>query len=465
MNCAKLYKNFCISLSTLFILSLFGCDEQQITAYTITPDDLNNKCLPGYVEIDSKCLEIICIPGSISCCDSNSPGCENGGIRICQNKGTTYEIVQCDPSNPQMVDVCPSQCITECPEGTVYNKETKQCITECPEGTVYNKETKQCDIEIINDDDLCPPDSVKVDGECKKIICEPNTYACCDSNYFDCMNGEIQICDKSGTYYFKVLCDLSNPEMADACPSQCIPDCPDDNIYDVYSHQCIPIPDENSCLEFVDPEVERFAIGRDGWDTNHDGCISISEANAVTTLRNNSFKNNEKLKTLEDLNQFKNLKYFETYSISLCPNLQKIQLNYAESFDTYSFDQNKNLETLILPRARKFKNYFGDAHPKLKQLFLTTPGNIDYVTYSFLALTKDVRVDNWYSEWDNSNKDVTLYLSRDKLSKHTPRIISPNRWGSVLMTTNRDYYYWKAIYVCDDYATDTSSCELVTKVP
>ena len=82
-----------------------------------------------------------------------------------------------------------------------------------------------------------------------------------------------------------------------------------------------------------------------------------------------------------------------------------------------------------------------------------------------MALTKNVRDDNWSSEWDKSNKNVTLYLSRDKLSKATPKIITSNLWGEVLRPNYGYYYTWKAIYVCDDYATDESSCELVTNVP
>ena len=156
------------------------------------------------------------------------------------------------------------------------------------------------------------------------------------------------------------------------------------------------------------------------------------------------------------------MSHLGTYSVQDCDNLTTVTLNNVESLDTYSLDANKNIETLILPRANYFKTYFADTLTNLKHLFLTAPGDFHLETYSFLALTKDVRKANWSADWEYVNKDVTLYLNRDKLSSAYPQIISPTQWGELFPNKSRnEYYRWKAIYICDDYATDISKCELV----
>ena len=108
---------------------------------------------------------------------------------------------------------------------------------------------------------------------------------------------------------------------------------------------------------------------------------------------------------------------------------------------------------------------FADDLKNLRHLFLTAPGDFTYCYYAFLAITKNVQQSHWADDWEKVNKDVTLYLSRDKLSHAVPRIESSTEWGEILKTghSNDALYQWKAIYVCDDYATDTSSCELVRK--
>ena len=223
-------------------------------------------------------------------------------------------------------------------------------------------------------------------------------------------------------------------------------------------------------MTFVDPVMKTYVLNYSGWDTNGDRCLSPKEADAVTMLKSNSIGkignsfDGTKIQTLEDLNKFRNLKRMQMYSVNNCNLLKTVLLTNVKTLDTYSLDQDRNIETLALPLANHFDTYFADDLRNLKHLFLTAPGNFEYEIYSFLALTKDVRQPNWSNEMEMGNKNVTLYLSRDKRSKASPKIISSTEWGDVFKDNvgqNQTWYHWKAIYVCDDYATDISSCELV----
>lgn len=222
-------------------------------------------------------------------------------------------------------------------------------------------------------------------------------------------------------------------------------------------------------MTFIDSIMEEYVLKHSGWDTNHDGCLSPNEADAVTVLKTYSIGkkygsfDTSLISTLDDLNKFNNLTHLKTYSIQKCNQLQTVTLKNIKSLETYSLDQDETIETLALPHANQFATYFADDLRNIKHLFLTAPGDFDYKTYSFFAITKDVRQSGWSKDWNMANKDVTLYLSRDKLTSATPTIESSTEWGYMLRngSTRKDLYSWKAIYVCDDYATDISSCELV----
>ncbi|MBO4350157.1 MAG: hypothetical protein J6A01_04310 [Proteobacteria bacterium] len=216
--------------------------------------------------------------------------------------------------------------------------------------------------------------------------------------------------------------------------------------------------------------MKKYVLHYSGWDTNKDECISKKEADEVTLIPPPGIGelypiNTREIETVSDLNSFKNLTYLGAqHNIHYCNQLQTVVLKNIQVLESASLLGNYNIKTLVLPNANHFEFFFLEGSPNLEHLFLTAPGDFDYQPLSFLTMTADLAVSPYLGDGD-SNKNVTLYLSRDKLAGASPKIISPNEWGCYTEygcdVIFNPYYRWKAIYVCDDYATDISSCELV----
>lgn len=110
-------------------------------------------------------------------------------------------------------------------------------------------------------------------------------------------------------------------------------------------------PDPNSCIKFTDQAIQAYAMLM--WDANKDTCISPAEADAVTQIPTQAFKNNSQLTSLNDLNQFPNLTTIQEEAFSDCPNLTALELEHIQNIAPNAFNGSPlqhikltNIETL-----------------------------------------------------------------------------------------------------------------------
>ena len=125
-------------------------------------------------------------------------------------------------------------------------------------------------------------------------------------------------------------------------------------------------------INFTDSEVKRICVAN--WDSNGDGELSEAEAEAVTTL-NNAFFQNEDIVNFKELSFFAGLNEIGAYDFTGCTNLSSINLpnsiqsiGYAafancyslcdidmpqavESIGEYAFQDCKSLTSITIPSA------------------------------------------------------------------------------------------------------------------
>ena len=103
------------------------------------------------------------------------------------------------------------------------------------------------------------------------------------------------------------------------------------------------------CVTFVDRAMEDYALVV--WDKDRDGCVSKSEAAAVTEIPAFAFTGNKNLRSIDDLNQFANLKSIGDAAFAGCTGLTSVNLMNVTSVGRNAFLGCKGLVDAEIPNA------------------------------------------------------------------------------------------------------------------
>lgn len=102
-------------------------------------------------------------------------------------------------------------------------------------------------------------------------------------------------------------------------------------------------------IKFADPLVKQICI--ETWDVNGDGGLSYEEANLVTTMPSNLFKNRD-ITSFDEFRFFTNLTTTGYGTFSNCTNLTSIKLpENLTKIGSYSFDNCLHLPNLSIPKG------------------------------------------------------------------------------------------------------------------
>lgn len=95
------------------------------------------------------------------------------------------------------------------------------------------------------------------------------------------------------------------------------------DIYFVINTGTLTYNEPINIISFADQEVKRICVAN--WDTNHDGELSEDEAASVKTL-SQVFKNNNNIKSFDELKYFTCLETIADFAFAYCKNLKSVQL-------------------------------------------------------------------------------------------------------------------------------------------
>lgn len=110
----------------------------------------------------------------------------------------------------------------------------------------------------------------------------------------------------------------------------------------------------DSIIEFEDDNVRQICVDKaNGWDTNGDGKLSVSEAANVETI-GKVFAHNEVIKSFKELQYFLKLNSIENGAFAVCPELTSIVIpNNVISIEEGAFTLCKHLTSVIIPDGLK----------------------------------------------------------------------------------------------------------------
>lgn len=120
------------------------------------------------------------------------------------------------------------------------------------------------------------------------------------------------------------------------------------------------------CLSFYDTTFGIYAMTH--WDTDHNGCMTPTEAEQVKALPANAFANNTSLHSLEDMNSFPNLTVIGNNAFAGCTNITAADLPHVTTVGNGAFSGCTNLSAVNLPNAVSIAKDAFEGCPKL-----TTP--------------------------------------------------------------------------------------------
>ena len=128
-------------------------------------------------------------------------------------------------------------------------------------------------------------------------------------------------------------------------------------------------------IAFEDPNVKAICVGtQTGWDTDHDGELSIEEAAAVTTLTVGGtlvFKGNTSITSFDELRYFTGLNEIEGESFRGCSNLKKITFpEGVTKIGSFAFDATSVTSIRIPESVTYIQGYAFRGCRSLKKLTL-----------------------------------------------------------------------------------------------
>ena len=101
-------------------------------------------------------------------------------------------------------------------------------------------------------------------------------------------------------------------------------------------------------IQFADPEVKRICVSI--WDKDGDGELSLSEAQAATTINRYSFSGNTEIQSFDELKLFTGLQNIDAYAFSKCTALRSISFpDHLTGLKSQVCQGNTSLETVHLP--------------------------------------------------------------------------------------------------------------------
>ena len=103
------------------------------------------------------------------------------------------------------------------------------------------------------------------------------------------------------------------------------------------------------CLSFYDSTFGIYAMTH--WDVDHNGCLTVSEAQSVQALPDNAFAGNTALQNISDLNSFPNLTVIGNNAFAGCTGLVSANLPNIKTVGNNAFSGCTNLVSVQLPNA------------------------------------------------------------------------------------------------------------------
>ena len=109
------------------------------------------------------------------------------------------------------------------------------------------------------------------------------------------------------------------------------------------------IEEYNPTITFADAEIKRICV--ENWDTDNDGELSYDEAEAVTDLET-AFKENTKIESFDELQNFTGLTSIGAYAFSGCSNLLSVTIpSNVLSIDERAFRYCRKLSSITIPSS------------------------------------------------------------------------------------------------------------------
>ncbi len=379
------------------------------------------KCLAEQNCIDGQC---VCFSGLVKCTledqteicidpvnDSDFCGADDSctnytkctGTQICENKNC---VLKCSDDEIRCDDKCvnPNENNDYC-GATLNSSGVCENIHRCETGQQCVDKQCKCTVEseILCDGTCIDPNTS--DTYCGANLSSTNTcvnYKTCASDQV-CSGGNC-ICQNSDA----VLCDnncinpLSNNQYCGAkagCTE--FTKCRDYQ----YCKDGDCVNDENQCLTFDDPEIEKYAYYK--WDTDNNQCITMAEANEVTEIPADAFKNNQALKSLQSLNQFPNLVTIGAQAFSGCTSLTTANLPQIQSIGEHAFE-NSGLQSVSMHAAATIGNYAFTGCQSLKTIDLSSARTIGESAFKSTALLESATLPEASAIPDSAFEDSGL---------------------------------------------------------
>ena len=104
-----------------------------------------------------------------------------------------------------------------------------------------------------------------------------------------------------------------------------------------------------SCISFTDTAFGIYAMSN--WDTDHNGCLTVPEAQSVQSLPDSAFAGNTTLQSLNDLNSVPNLTVIGNNAFAGCTSLVSANLPNIKTVGNNAFAGCTSLVSVQLPNA------------------------------------------------------------------------------------------------------------------
>ncbi len=195
------------------------------------------------------------------------------------------------------------------------------------------------------------------------------------------------------------------------CAFICLTSCKDDGF-------------KNGCLQFIDKEMERYAIQK--WDTNHNNCLDQEEVASVNVFYDR-ICDNYGIKTIDDLAHFPKIDMLGS-AFQNCKSLETAHLPTIWSIGEQAFMGCSNLREIEFPNVREIGDAaFADCTSLTSVSF---PNAIKVGISAFYGATKmvEIRLPNvwqiptnvedyqWYSQMAETNTSFRSYLQNYYIS-------------------------------------------------
>ena len=305
------------------------------------------QCQPGYCldSLSGQCTSAqnnsTCgIDGGVCQSCNQEQVCTNGGCtklckgNVCNQTKDSGKTLVCKNDN--------THCGANCQDCNTFTKNAVSGRCNIASGTCT---VTQCDNGFHIYNNSCEKDDTNNCGVHSKVC--SNIVA--GWKHGECQNKQCKVteCQSGRHLTSQGVCEPDTDTETDTCCGITCQICGADST-------CIDGLCQKECLAMNDPEIGKYAT--EHWDINHDGCISRSEAEAVTEIPEKAFYDNTSLNSLSDLEQFPNLKTIGNFAFSGCTGLTSVSLPQATYIGDSAFSGCTSIASIALPEA----TYIGD---------------------------------------------------------------------------------------------------------